>query len=264
MRKLLPVLFLALAAASTSANAWFFIFPIPVLNKQPGDSCVKESAKAGDTFTSANGAVATIKSTEGRSMRCRKPETPILARVEYGAAPGFTSKAGIEVHPSYQPQDLTERQKFNGTLLYAKNTPADSGVFVTSIRKEAVPDIEKHVTATKARALSVMGDEAKQTDTEQLTINGARAWRFETDGKLKSALSSRYTYVMTILEGDNEVVLVNAWVNHLKGELSKDDVKKFAMSVNGIRTEGAAAAEPAAVPVSAPAPEAEKPAEVTK
>ena len=71
MKIIVPLAFSALAGASTNANAWFFFFfPLPGA-RSSGDTCVTESAKPGDTFRSANGNVATVKSLSGTSYRCK-------------------------------------------------------------------------------------------------------------------------------------------------------------------------------------------------
>lgn len=244
MKKFLFLSFLILACTSTNACAWwFFFFPIPSggSGRSGGDICVASSAKVGDTSRSANGNVVTIKELSGTSSRCKKPELPVLAKVEFTASE-FSSKAGINLPDGYTPQSLTDIQKFNGALLMAKNNATDSGIFITSAKRDVISDVPTFAAKVRENQTKTL-DDAEQSDIEQLTINGMKAWRFETNGKVKNLFGTRYTYLITILEGDSEVVSINAWTRTNRYEIEKADMKQLASNVTGL---------------TAPAPQEEK------
>lgn len=244
MKWILSIAIPILLFVSPNANAWFFFFfPIPGSRGAPGDTCVTQNAKVGDSWRSPNGGVATIKEVSGTSSRCRKPEIPILAKVEYVAPASFTSKAGISLPDGFVPQSLTELQQFNGALVMAKDNGNDAGVFVTTTKRDIISDMTTYVINLRANQAKNL-DDAKQTDTEQLMINGLKAWRFETAGKLKNLFGSRYTYLMTVLEGANEVVAINTWTNTGNYDKQKGNLIQLASKVTGL--------EPPPVPAEKP------------
>ena len=239
-----PLRILAIALASllsTHANAWFFFF-IPgsvtsaigdAITGAEGDTCVAETAKVGDTFRSPNGNVSTIKSLSGTTSRCAKAELPIRALVEYSMSSSFTSKAGIDLPEGYVPQSLTNLHRFNGYLLRATNSATDSGVLVTSTKREVISDMTNYVSNLRPLQVKAL-DDAQQSEIEQLTINGMRAWRYETTGKTKNLFGTRYTYQMTVLEGAKEVLTINAWTTAGNYDEKKAELKQLALNVSGM------------------------------
>jgi hypothetical protein len=242
MKVTLQILAITLASfLSTNANAWFFFF-IPgsvvgaigdAITGSEGDTCVAETAKIGDTFRSPNGNVATIKSLSGTSSRCAKAELPIRALVEYSMSSSFSSKAGIDLPEGYAPKSLTNLQRFNGYLLLASHNATDSGVLVTSTKRDVISEMTTYVTNLRPLQVKAL-DDAQQSEIEQLTINGMKAWRYETAGKAKNLFGTRYTYQMTVLEGAKEVLAINAWTTSGNYDERKAELSKLAWSVSGV------------------------------
>ncbi|MHB1292596.1 MAG: SHOCT domain-containing protein [Sulfuricella sp.] len=94
MKRILSLMFLSLALASTNANAWFFFF-LPgsvtgaitdAVTGSEGSNCVGENAKVGDVIRLPGGAQGIIKSLSGTSMRCTQPEFPIRALIDTSSA----------------------------------------------------------------------------------------------------------------------------------------------------------------------------------
>ncbi len=230
MNSLVPASLLALAFLPSNASAWVFsLFPTARLS---GDTCLKDGAKAGDTFQSVNGNIATVKSVHGTSLRCTNPNLPILATVEYGSA-AFSSKAGMSLPDGYSQDTLTALQRFNGLVLFAKNNTKGAGVNVTAIKRSSISDMEKYaarVGEDQAKRL----DDVQQSGIDQLVISDMKSWRFETQGRLKTSAAAKYTYLITILEGDNDVVVVNAWAPTGSYDMEKEELKQIATTVTGI------------------------------
>jgi hypothetical protein len=234
-------------AYSLNANAWFFVFlPGSVTGKiadaitgAEGDICVSSSAIVGETFNSANGNVATIKSLSGTSSRCKQPELPIRAKVEFKMSSTFSSKAGINLPDGYKPKGITDLQRFNGMLLIALNSLNDTGVAVTTVKHDVISDMDTYVNNVRVKSLDSL-DEPEQSATEELMIKGLKAWRYETKGKLKNLFGTRYTYVMTIIQGDNEVLALNSWCKTNEYEKYKDEIEGIAFGVEGISSKEAA------------------------
>jgi len=224
---------------ATQANAGFFYFFFPSsgtierLEGKKGQNCVGPGAKVGDQLHSVNGDVLTIKSLSGTSARCKKPEEPILAEMEFTVSTSFSAKAGLYIPDGYISKPLTNIQQFNGGLLIAKNDSTDSGVFVTSVKREVVSDLDTYANNLRTNQTKSL-DDAKQTTVEKLNVNGLEARRFETDGKVRNLFGTRYTYVSTILQGDHEVVMINAWTPTAKYPQRKPELLHFSESVTGL------------------------------
>lgn len=240
MKRLISRLAILSILISTNANAGFLFLPGNVTGKiadtitgSEGENCVGPNAKVGDTYRSVNGNIQTIKSLSGTSSRCVKPEQPIRARIEYTNSTTFLSKAGINIPDGFAPQNLTDLQKFNGGLLMAKNNVTDSGFYVSSVKRDVVSDLDAYSLKVRTNQAKPL-DEPQQSEIEQLTINGIAAWRFETKGKVKNIFGTRYTYLTTILEGANEILILNAWTKTGNYEKQPEELKALAKSISGL------------------------------
>jgi hypothetical protein len=257
MKKILPLTFVLCMFASSNANAWFFFFlPLPGSKSEPGDTCVAENRKVGDTIRSVNGNIATITVISGTSSRCKKPELPILATVDYSTSTTFSSKAGINLPDSYKAQALQQVQSFNGMLLYAKNNDVDSGVIIESVKRSVISDIPTYAKNLKTAKTKTL-DDTEQSEIAELNINGMNAWQFETRGKLKNLFGTRYTYLTTVLEGDNEVIKMDVFAASSNYLAHSAELKQLAYSVTGIKAtplETAASIPPPGTPPPAIAP----------
>jgi len=157
----------------------------------------------------------------------------------------FQPKAGIELPSGYNPRNLTNLEQFNGTLLVAANNEKDSGILIRSTKREVISDMSRYVANLMADQTKSL-DAAKQTTSEQLTINGLKAWRFETSGKLKNLFGTEYTYLMTVLEGDKEVVTVNTWTNTTWYKQERNELAQLAFLIQGVQPPSQAVTPPAA------------------
>lgn len=240
MKRAIFLVTLLLASVSADANAWFFFFlPGSVTSKiadsftgSEGENCVGEKANVGDTIRSPSGSTATIKSLSGTSSRCTNPLLPIRALLVFNSS--FVSKAGINVPDEYEPKQLTDAQKFNGGVLSAVHPTTTAGIYVSARKRETNSD-PAQITHAAGVALSNAIVDAKTSNEEQITINGMRAWRFELTGKNKGVFGRTYTYLVTVLEGDEELVMVNAFALTDDYEKEKEALKQVVASVTGIK-----------------------------
>jgi len=104
---------------------------------------------------------------------------------------------------------------------------------VISTKRDVISDMTTYVTNLRPLQVKAL-DDAQQSEVEQLTINGMKAWRYETNGKTKSLFGTRYTYQMTVLEGAKEVLTINAWTTTGNYDEKKAELKKLAWSVTGM------------------------------
>jgi hypothetical protein len=265
MKKLIALVALSISAlAPLPAHAWFFFF-IPgsvtgkisdALSGAEGDSCVGPNAKVGDVIKSPTGNTATVKSLSGTSSRCRNPELPIRALLTFNYS--FSSKAGMNIPEGFESKPVSEMQRFQGFLLRAENPLTKAGFAVSALPRTATVDAASVATKVEAHMKTLI-DDAKTSAEEELTIKGLRALRFEMEGKNKGLFGGTFIYVVTLLEGSTEVLVVNAWAP-TKADFSKEreELQRLALSVDGL-----AAPSPALIPnptyTASPAPAASSP-----
>ena len=242
MKKINFAIFTALLLFYTSANAWFIFF-IPgsitrgvtdAITGAKGNICVQETANVGDVVPSAAGNTMKILSLSGTSTSCRNPALPIRADVEFTFT--FKSTAGVNLPDEFEAKSLTDLQRYNGTLLVAtsKNT-RNKGLVITSREKKANSDPQMIASAIETSQISLLAEGASK-NAERLTLNGSNAWRFEVHGKIKGIFGTDMVYTITLLEGDNEILVVNAYSTQSDYEREKEGFHKIVLGIRGITT----------------------------
>lgn len=267
------VLAAVLAGSALNAHAGFFFFFIPgsvigkvsdALTGAQGNQCVKSTTKVGDVLGSSTGNTATVLSLSGTSSRCVRPEFPIRAAVQFNYS--FSSETGMVLPDGFEQKPIGDFARFNGQLLQAEN---GSRMGVSVFARPRLPS-----STLDAIAQGVSGEMARLVEDysagerEHLTINGTPSVRFEATAKNKGFLGPKFTYVVTVLEGDKEMLVLNAfapWKEDFHAEREK--LQGFAYTVKGLRTTDTATTQAspavATVPVIAPAPVAASVASVS-
>jgi len=240
MKKINFVLLVALMCCYTNANAFFFFF-IPgsatrgvsdAITGAKGNICVKEATKVGDVIPSLAGNTMKILSLSGTSSACANPALPIRADVEFTFA--FKSNAGVNLSEDYEAKPTTDLQRYNGVLLMATSkTTRNKGVVINS--REKKPTDDPNVLASNVEKLQISNlAEGVSKNAEQIKINGSNAWRFEVHGKTKGVFGNEMVYIITVLEGVNEIVVVNAYTQLSNYERDKVELQKVATEISGI------------------------------
>jgi hypothetical protein len=204
------VLAVAIGCASAKANAWFFFF-IPHLGSHSSDAnadngevnCVKATAKVGDVIRSASGNTATVKSVSGKSSRCQDSSLPIGAVLEFNFV--FSAKAGIDVPEDYEEKPLTDVQRFQGNLLHAENRSQNTAFFLSATRRDQSSDAAALAQNISTRMKASL-EEGTTSNEEDFQINGLHALRFQLAGESKAMFHPKFTYLVTIVEGPEELV----------------------------------------------------------
>jgi hypothetical protein len=246
MVKLTKVLLLAIGlAACADAHAWFVFFVPGSVTRAIGDAftgskgniCVKEGTKAGDVLNANNGNTAKVISVSGTSSICQNPVLPIRAELEFTYS--FSSKAGIDLPDDYESRSLTELERFNGFVLKAESkTTKNQGVQVSSTAKK--PNRDLQTMANNIETSNLRNPNFKQAHSqnpEQIIVNGMNAIRWEIVGTLKGLFGQDVTYLYTLLEGDDEVVLVNVYSPRDRFAEQKAEFAKISETVVGLRAE---------------------------
>lgn len=224
----------------TNANAWFFFF-IPgsatrgvadAISGAKGDICVKDTTKVGDVIPSIAGNTMKITSLSGTSSICANPALPIRAEVDYTFT--FKSNAGVNLSDDYEAKPLNDYQRYSGTLLTASSkSTRNKGVLINAREKKPNSDAQGLATGLETSQKANLVD-AVTKNSEQLKINGASAWRFEVHGKTKGVFGTDMVYIITVLEGDNEILIVNSYTTQSNYENDKQELKKISSEISGI------------------------------
>lgn len=232
VRKLLLVLFLLCA----EANAWQ-LNPSLVLNNPNTESCIATAYKVGDKIPSPIGSssYSIIRSISGSSSRCQVQTNPNLANVEMVI--GISPKLNMEIPDEYKSNSLTDLNKFNGILLSATSVNGNNRhLFVYFRQKEAIVSPESIMQAVVTGMTPYFKEAPITKNQEELLVNGIKAWRFEIVGTEKGIFSPSLTYQLTMLEGDNEYVIVNAVSKTDNYEDKKQEMYTYAYKVSGIKS----------------------------
>jgi hypothetical protein len=230
---------LTLALFSLNANALFFFF-IPgsvirkigdSLNGAEGDNCVSAKAKVGEVITSPTGNTAIVKSLSGTSSICKNPALPIRAMLQFNYS--FSSKAGIDLPEGFEPKDILPIQTFNGLLLNAHDKAKSIGVSISARPRK--PGSSGGVLAKNISTilLGVVKD-GTLSNEEELTLGGLHAYRFRMVGTNKGMFGRSYTYVVTVLEGKDELVEINANCPTSDFDKYQGLLDHFALDIKGI------------------------------
>ena len=196
--------------------------------------CVAESLNVGQSIKNPNGDLLTVKKLSGKSPMCKKPATPILAEVEFIASATWQSTLSIELPEGYKQLDLTEKERFDGTRMRAVNKAKDVSVYVQSWdRRRTVQLFDLYVDAEK-RDWATRGVKTKQTDTEKLTIHGAKAQRWETEIPGSGFLAPTFTHLTTDLLGQSEVVYIDVMTQTKKFPALREEIQKIGESLTGL------------------------------
>lgn len=229
---------------STSAHAWFFFFIPPSATRAIADSitgtkgniCVKEGTEIGQIITSPNGNTAKVLSLSGTSSICPNPALPIRAELEFNFS--FTSRAGIDLSDDYQPTVLSDLDKFNGILLKATSkSTKNQGVVISATTKKPNMDLAQMANnIERAMQNSANLKDVVSSNAESLEIAGMPAVRFEISGTLKGIFGQKVTYMYSIIEGDQERVVINTYAPTDAFPERRPDFLQLASSITGLRS----------------------------
>ncbi len=234
----LLALALYLICGCAHAGWYFFIIPGSVTSKisdffsgQRGDYCVDTMTNVGDVLTSPAGNKAVVKSLSRESDRCPEPKRPIRAEIEFQTT--MSSKAGIDLPDAFKPIELSEMQRFNGVLLNASDGWRNIGLFISARPRASQSDggvLARNITIS----LQKSAEDGKVSNEEILTINGMRAYRFKFAFKNKGLFGRSLTKVVTVLESEQEFVIVDAGCRTDDIAEYESVLKKFAFDITGL------------------------------
>jgi len=241
---------------STSSMAWFFFIPgsltsaiSDAITGEEGYHCVSRTTQVGDRIQTGSGP-GIVKSLSGESSRCatnlNKPIRALLipaeglpATVAKGAdskSPAATkasSNAQLELSDDWQQRPLQAGQDPKVIVLFAVNKTTNTALTLGTIKRSELGDV---AVFAKTRQVGLAGNlnDAKLGSIESITVGQLPAWRYTVTGNSKRGNQSSWTYMVTIYEGRDEVIIVNTWTTSANFELQQAEMHKIENGLTGV------------------------------
>jgi hypothetical protein len=185
----------------------------------------REKAKEREVFTScmqtrgyvvspADGTTSTPTATGAA------PTTPI---------PGADQLA-LALPDGFAMKPITDAMKGQGAVLFALNRTLDVGVMVFPVRHEGVTDLTAFAQTKRANQADRL-KEATFTEITRLEVGGHHAARYGATGTYNNV---KITYVTTLIEGHDLIVIVNAWAGATNAQQQMPVLEGLADAVSGI------------------------------
>ena len=257
MRFIAYFLFLSATWLPFNANAWFFFVPGSVVGAisdaitgDEGFHCVSRAAKVGDRIRTSTG-IGIVKSISGESSRCASNlNNPIRAMlvppdpnekvsntpsVNPSAAKGqpATSNAKLELSDDWEPRPLQPGQDPKVIVLFAANKTTNTALTLGTIKRSELGDISVFAKSRQAGLAANLND-PQLSPIDSLKIGDLPAWRYTVSGNAKRGKQAAWTYMVTIYEGRDEVVIVNTWTLTANFPIQQDEMHKIENGLTGI------------------------------
>lgn len=245
------------ALFSSSAMAWFFFIPgsltgaiADAITGEEGFHCVARSVKVGDRIKTGTGP-GIVKSLSGESGRCstnlnnpvrallipaEDPPTPAGKTIESkdpGVKGKATSNAQLELSDDWQQRPLAAGQDPKVIVLYAVNKTTNTALTLGAIQRSELGQLSVFAQTRQATLASNLTD-AKLSPVETLKVGQLPAWRYTVTGNSKRGNQTSWTYMVTIYEGRDEVIIVNSWTTSSNFELQQAEMHKIENGLSGV------------------------------
>ena len=76
--------------------------------------------------------------------------------------------------------------------------------------------------------------DAKLSPIESLKVGQLPAWRYMVTGNSKPGNQTSWTYMVTVYEGRDEVIIVNTWTTTANFELQQAEMHKIENGLSGV------------------------------
>jgi hypothetical protein len=174
--------------------------------------------KLGYVVTPADGS--TPAPATGATTPVATPPPPV---------PGATQLA-LALPDGFATMPLTDTMKSQGAALYALNRTLEAGVMVFPVRHEGISDLMAFAQTKRASQADRLKD-ATFTEVVHLQVGGRNAVRYTASGTYNNL---KLTYVTTLIEGHDLIVIINAWAGATNAEQHMTLLEGLADMVSGI------------------------------
>lgn len=160
------------------------------------------------------------------------PSGELTAVTPSPTSPAVSSIPGIENLKLDLPAGFERRAPTDvSNLDFAINRTADVGVVLSAEDHRAVTDVQAFVISHRASQMSRL-DDAVPSEVSTIEVGDRKAYRFEVHGTLKGL---HIVYLETIIEGTDQLVLVNAWTSAANFETQSVMMRELAARARGIQ-----------------------------
>ena len=130
----------------------------------------------------------------------------------------------------WEQRTLTERMASTGVIVFATNRTTDTGAVLSAVKRQGITDLMTYASSRRAGQANNLTD-VQQSPVSQIQVNGKNGVRFDVTGALKSG--QKLTYLVTLIEGTAEIVVLNTWTTVANFELQRDAMGKLAENITG-------------------------------
>jgi hypothetical protein len=178
----------------------------------------------------ARGYVVTPADGSAPAPRTAAATTPASAQpASVQAVPGADQLA-LSLPPGFEMKAVPDNLKNSGTIFYALNRTLDMGVLVAPVRHEGITDLTAYTLTKKSSQLDRL-TEATSSEVTHIAVHGHNATRYSVTGTYKNL---KITYVTTLVEGQDQIVIVSAWTGATNAQQQMTLLESLADGVSGI------------------------------
>ena len=251
------LVFIGTITFTSTAMAWFFYIPgslvgaiADAIKGEEGYHCVARSVQVGDRINTSTGH-GIVKSLSGESTRCatnlNKPIRALLIPAE--GIPGpyakadesklsakserASSNAKLELSDDWQQRPLQTGQDPKVIMLFAVNKTTNTALTLGTIKRSELGQVSVFAQTRQATLANNLTD-VKLSPIENLMVGQLPAWRYTVTGNSKRGNQTSWTYMVTIYEGQDEVIIVNTWTTSLNFEIQQAEMHKIENGLSGV------------------------------
>ena len=204
--------------------------------RSTGSNCVGVTALIGDAVRLPNGTTATVEALYGKSSACPDPNFPINAKLgnskNCSVSVPFNVNAGIYLPDGWAQVKQSCVIAAKGFFFFATNKVMDAALLISDKPRSEFPDMQIFARNKRDEQIANL-DSPQASDIEELVINGRPAWRFKVTGTMRTNKKG-YTYLITIIDGGKEIVMVLASVIKESFAANEEELGQMAFNVNGL------------------------------
>jgi hypothetical protein len=144
-----------------------------------------------------------------------------------------SSNAQLELGDDWQQRPLQPGQDPKVVVLFAANKTTNTALTLGTIKRSDLGQIAVFAQ-TRQAALAANLTDAKLGSIESLMVGELPAWRYTVTGNAKRGNKVTWTYMVTIYEGRDEVIIVNTWTTLSNFELQQAEMHKIENGLSGV------------------------------
>jgi hypothetical protein len=158
-----------------------------------------------------------------------KAAATTAAPVPVQPVPGVDQLA-LALPPGFEMKAVPDNLKSGGAIFFATNRTLDIGLSVIPVRREGITDLMAYSLTRKATHMDRLKD-ATSSEVTRLEVRGHNATRYSVTGTYSNV---KFTYVTTLIEGRDQIVIVNAWTGTTNAQQQMAVLEILADGVSGI------------------------------